>query len=186
MRRKMVPLACFLLAASLASAAELAGVTMPDKATVDGRELVLNGLGLREKLWVDVYVAGLYLEHKTSDAQQILGSSAVKHLRMQFVYKKVEAKKLVDAWTEGLAANAGGQMEQLRPGLDRLNSWMEDVVKGDVMSFTAVPGKGLEVTIKGQSKGVIEDPAFASAFWSIFLGAKPPTASLKEGLLGAG
>jgi len=60
------------------------------------------------------------------------------------------------------------------------------VAKGDVMSFTTAPGKGLEVVVRGQTKGVIEDPAFASAFWSIFLGPKPPTDKLKDGLLGAG
>jgi len=186
MRRRWIPGACFLLAASLAAAAELAGVEMPDMVTVEGRQLVVNGVGLREKMWVDVYVAGLYLEQKASDARQILDSAQIKHLRMQFVYKKVNTKKLTEAWTEGLEANAPGAMDRLRPGLDQLNSWMEDVTKGDRLSFTSVPGKGLEVVVKGQTKGVIEDTEFASAFWSIFLGEKPPTDKLKDGLLGAG
>lgn len=174
------------LAAASAHAGELAGVEMPDGLTVEGRELVLNGMGLREKLWIDVYVAGLYLESRSADAQQILGSEQVKHLRMHFVYKKVATKKLTEAWDEGFAANAGDAAERLRAQREQLNSWMEDVAAGDEMSFTSVPGRGLAVEVRGQTKGVIEGDDFAAAFWSIFLGPKPPTEKLKTGLLGAG
>jgi len=173
-----------LLAVSIVPAAELAGVEMPDTVSVDGRELVLNGMGLREKLWIDVYVAGLYLEHESSDADEILASEQIKRLKMHFVYKKVGTKKLTDAWTEGFEANAGDVAERLHSELDRLNGWMEDMLKGDEMTFTSVPGRGLEVSVKGTSKGVIEGD-FSTAFWKIFLGPKPPTEKLKNGLLGA-
>jgi len=185
MKRWILVSAFLLLAASALPAAELAGVDMPDTVSVDGRQLVLNGMGLREKLWIDVYVAGLYLEHESSDAAEILDSDQIKRLRMHFVYKKVGSKKLTDAWTEGFEANAGDAAEPMRPDLDRLNSWMEDMVKGDEMVFTSIPGRGLEVVVKGTTKGVIEGE-FASAFWKVFLGPKPPTAKLKNGLLGAG
>ncbi len=61
-----MPLHYWILIASTAFAAELAGVRMSDQVTVDGRTLSLNGLGLREAtaFKVDVYVAGLYLEQK--------------------------------------------------------------------------------------------------------------------------
>lgn len=39
-------------------AASLAGVTLPDTEQVGGTKLVLNGLGLRTKFMVKVYVAG--------------------------------------------------------------------------------------------------------------------------------
>ena len=39
----------------------LAGISMPNNITVENETLILNGLGLREKYWVDVYVNGLYL-----------------------------------------------------------------------------------------------------------------------------
>lgn len=49
-------------------AASVAGVTLPDTATVGSTRLVLNGLGLRTKFVLKVYVAGLYLPQKSSDA----------------------------------------------------------------------------------------------------------------------
>lgn len=185
MRHAFLIAVCTLFAITLSAAGELSGVEMPDTATVEGKELMLNGMGLREKMWIDVYVAGLYLESKSGDAQQILDSDQAKHIRMHFLYKKVAAKKLVGAWNDGIKNNAADAMEELKPGLDQLNSWMVDLVKGDEMSFTATPGKGLTVEVKGENKGVIEDPAFSKAFWAIFIGQKPPTDALKKGLLGS-
>ena len=98
---------------------------------------------------------------------------------------KVAAKKLQKAWVEGMEANTGSKFESFGDSLDTLNGWMEELVKGDTMSFTAIPGKGLEVTVKNETKGVIEDEEFAKAFWAIWLGPEPPNAGLKEGLLGA-
>jgi hypothetical protein len=188
MRRTRVVGAVLLLAVGClaAPAAEVGGVTFSETATAGGKDLVLNGVGLREKLWIDVYVAGLYLERKTSDSQEVLSSAQVKHLRMQFVYKKVTAKQLADAWSEGFSANAGPSSATLRPKLDELCSWMVDMGRGDEMAFTTVPGQGLEVQVRGQTKGRIAGDDFARAFWSIFLGDRPPTEKLKKGLLGAG
>lgn len=184
MKRSACFVLCVLCAVVPAAAGELAGVSMPDTSTVDGNALVLNGMGLREKMWIDVYVAGFYLEDKSQDAAAILAADQVKHLRMHFVYKKVGAKKLTAAWTDGLKANAGERMDALATGLTQLNSWMEDVSKGDELVFTSVPGNGLQVEVKGQLKGVIDDEEFSRAFWSIFIGDKPPTEKLKRGLLG--
>lgn len=185
MRNRLALIAiCISLSAGLAGAAELAGVTMPDQVKVGDTELVLNGLGLRTKFVFKVYVAGLYVEAASKDAAEILASEQVKRIDMQFVYKKVSQKKIANGWVEALEANTGDRFDGYRAPLERLNGWMEEMVAGDVMSFTAVPGAGLEVKVKGEVKGVIEDEAFAKDFWAIWLGPEPPNAGLKTGLLG--
>jgi hypothetical protein len=186
-RTKWVPIAVVaFLVTGMAVAADLAGVSMPDQRTVDGKTLTLNGLGLREAsfLKVDVYVGGLYLEEGSSDPKQILDSEQIKHLDMHFIYKKVDRKKITKAWVEGLEANAKSDFDALREPLEKLNGWMEEMIKGDSMSFTARPGAGLEVVVKGELKGVIDDETFAREFWSIFLGPEPPNEGLKQGMLG--
>src|SRR3989337_2459246 len=77
---------------------------MPDQATVEGKTLVLNGMGLREAtfLKVAVYVAGLYLESKSADANAILGSSQVKRISMHFV-RDVRADQMRYAGKEKVA-----------------------------------------------------------------------------------
>ncbi|HOO76863.1 MAG TPA: chalcone isomerase family protein [bacterium] len=180
--------AAVLLLGACASvpAAELEGVTMPDRIVVDGKDLVLNGMGLREATFfkVDVYVAGLYLQERSSDPGRILDSGGIKRIVMHFVYSRVDREKLVEAWGEGLQENLGSDLERLRPALAQLDGWMETVEAGDTMVFTALPGRGLEVEIKGRIKGIIADPDFARLFWAVWLGPEPPNPGLKRGLLG--
>jgi hypothetical protein len=40
------------------------------------------------------------------------------------------------------------------------------------------------VTIAGQVKGTIPGAEFMRALWGIWLGAKPPSEALKDGMLG--
>ena len=40
----------------------ISGVTLPHKVQSGKTTLNLNGDGIREKLWIDLYVAGLYLK----------------------------------------------------------------------------------------------------------------------------
>ena len=71
--RTLFAASCFFLFSSLATAAELSGVFIDDEfSTDDGQSLVLNGVGLREKFWVDVYVGSLYLQEKSDDVAEIL------------------------------------------------------------------------------------------------------------------
>jgi hypothetical protein len=178
---------CLLVAllALPATAGQLAGVTLPDQVTVDGRTLVLNGLGLREAtvLMVDVYVAGLYVETKTSDVGAILEADQPKRLVMRFVHT-VGKEKLANAWTEGFDKNAGDQRASLSDGLAKLNDAMADVRKGDVITLTYLPGAGVTVNVKGTDAAVIPGDAFQRVLFSIWLGPKPPNVSLREGLLG--
>ena len=50
--------------------------------------------------------------------------------------------------------------------------------------FTHKPGAGIQVDVNGTVKGTIPGDDFARAFLSIWLGAHPPNAGLKAGLLG--
>ena len=54
-----------LLLSFWAWSAELAGVTLPNTTEVAGETLKLNGIGLREKFWIDIYAAALYLPFKS-------------------------------------------------------------------------------------------------------------------------
>ncbi len=179
----------FVLAALVGAvpvhAGTLAGVTMPDTVEVAGQTLHLNGMGLREAtfLKIDVYVAGLYLAEPTHDPAAILADEGPKRLVMHFV-RGVGAKKLVHAWHEGFEKVSGKDEAEIRAGEKQLCSFMEDVSEGDEIVLTEIPGKGVEVRVKGKVKGVIPGRPFARALWAIWLGPNPPNEDLKEGLLG--
>jgi len=79
-------------------AAELAGVSIKDQVTAgNGEILVLNGIGLREKFWIDVYVGSLYLVNKSSSVSEILSAPNASRIQMDFVHKEVASEKLIKA-----------------------------------------------------------------------------------------
>ena len=175
-------LLCLVLALP-AAAAETAGVEMPDEITIAGEELVLNGQGLRKKLFIKVYVAGLYLAEKSGDPDAILAADAPRHLRMHFLYD-VDQGKICNAWQEGVENNRPMASDVVKNQIDELCGMMEDMEKGEEMAFTYVPDQGTTVTVGGEEKGSLASKAFADALWSTWIGPEPPGKSFREGLLG--
>lgn len=167
------------------AAKDLAGVSMPDTATVEGKTLSLNGLGLREAtfLKIDVYVAGLYLEKASADAETILGSEQAKQLRMRFV-RAVGRKDVVKSWEEGVSKNAGSDGAAVRDRFEKLYAAMADVAEGDELVLTETPDRGVTATLNGKELVTLPGRDFARVLWSIWLGAQPPNPELKQGLLG--
>lgn len=166
----------------VASAAELVGVSVPDSVTVGGTPLVLNGLGLREKVVIDIYVGALYLPAKTTSATKAAGDDVAKRLEMHFIYNTVTVEQQNEAFNEALSKM--GDVSALRARFDLLEATMEVVHSGDTVAFEYVPGKGTTVTVRGKVKATIPGADFMKALWSIYLGAHPPTEDLKKGLLG--
>ena len=165
------------------NAATLNGVTLPDSQTVAGKTLVLNGLGLRSKMMVKVYVAGLYLEQKSSDPNAIMKSDTPKRIVMHFIYHPSKSQ-MADAFNDGFQDNSPDAAKTLKADIDRLNGALVDLKAGDEMVFTYVPGTGTTLAINGADKLTIAGQPFAQALLSVWLGPKPPTADVKKGMLG--
>jgi hypothetical protein len=174
-----------LLAASTATAGTRAGVTVPDRVTVEDKTLTLNGMGLREAtfLKVDVYVAALYVEHPSSDPAALIASNDAKMIVLRFKHS-VDHHDIVVAWDQGFKRNATVPFKQLAPQIAQLDSWMPSFSKGDTLTFIVMPGKGVAVDINGTRKGVVGDGDFARSLVSVWLGPYPPSGDLKRGMLG--
>jgi hypothetical protein len=158
-------------------------VTLPDTVTVGNTHLLLNGLGLRTKFMVKVYVAGLYLVQKSSDADAIVKADETKRIVMHFLHG-VSKNQMADAFQESFRDNTPTASQQMKAEIDRLTGALEPLKEQDEMVFTYVPGMGTTVTTKGQEKVTIAGAPFAQMLFSVWLGSKPPNAGLKKGLLG--
>ncbi|HEY8515717.1 MAG TPA: chalcone isomerase family protein [Candidatus Binatia bacterium] len=167
-----------------ARAATLQGVTFPDTATVGGKTVKLNGMGVRVAyVFVKVYVAGLYLEQTTRDASVAIDSDQPKRMLLQFL-REVSHDEMVDAMKEGFEHTGS---PALQPQIDQFSGFFtQPLTEGSQVSFDYVPGEGTTVTIGGANKGTIPGADFMKALWGIWLGPEPADASLKEGLLGGG
>ena len=96
------------LAFSSASAArEVAGIVLPETLQIPDNTtpLVLNGAGTRNKFFIKVYVAGLYLPSNQTSAATILDLTGPKRVHMHFLHKEVEREKLINGWQDGFKNN---------------------------------------------------------------------------------
>ncbi len=185
MRRTVISIIAILVLSSIVDlhAATLAGVTLPDAVQAGNTKLVLNGLGVRTKFVVKVYVAGLYLPQKSSDPAAILKPEVPKRIVMHFLHDAGK-NQITDAFNDSFNDNAPEIRKTLQAAVARFMAGLEPVKRGDEMVFTYVPGAGTSYALNGSEKLTISDPAFGALLFSVWLGPKPPNASLKKGLLG--
>src|SRR5579885_2781723 len=172
----------FAIAAAPLATSTLNGVTLPDTAQVGSTTLVLNGMGLRTKYMVKVYVAGLYVPQKSADASTILKSDTPKRIVMHFV-RDVSKTQLADGFTESFNSNTPDVARTLKSEIEHFFAVLDEVKDGENLTLTYVPAAGTSISVAGKEKLTIVGPAFAEMLFSVWLGPKPPNASLKKGLL---
>ncbi len=165
-----------------AFAAELEGVTSADTMTVEGKTLALNGMGLRRKFIINVYVASLYVEHASKSGPDLLKADEVRRVEMKML-RDLDQKQIVEALQGGFEKNAGANLPALKERLAKFIAKIPDVKKGATLVVQYVPGKGTTVE-GGTDTYVAEGKDFADALFSVWIGASPVDDGLKKGMLG--
>ena len=176
-----------LIFGSAAFGKDVEGVKVAETATVEGKDLKLNGAGVRVKnilfVGVSVYVAGLYLETPSNDPEKIISSDGIRRVSMTML-RDLDRQSMVDSVREGFEKNSRANMSKLKERLDRfLGEVKNDFKKGDSFVINYVPGKGTFLAGGGE-KIVIEGKDFADALFSLWLGRHPVDDNLKRALLG--
>lgn len=191
LRVKAVGISYVLLAVGLlgatpaiASAAQLADVNLPDTRQVAGTRLLLNGAALRTYsiLHVRIYVAGLYLQQRDSNAQAVLRSPEMKLLEIHFL-RDVGADAAREAWRTGFANNCEAPCHLDPQAISRFMAKVPAVHRGDVSMFLFTRN-GMTVTFNGRTLGTTDDLYFAQQVLRTFIGPVPATPRVKRELLG--
>lgn len=163
---------------------EVEGVTMPGTMELSGANLVLNGAGMREKVVFDLYVGGLYLNAKTSDAKSVINADESMAMKLHIVSKLVSSKKMVGAVDDGFDAAMNGDTSALADKIETFKGFFSDkIVKGNIFDIAYIKGKGSVVYKNGKEVGVVEGLDFKKALFAIWLGADPADDDLKEAML---
>jgi hypothetical protein len=164
-------------------AREVSGIRMPEIVSVGGVELRLNGMGLfKQKIFVKIYVIGLYLEEPTADAGTAVTADEAK--RIVFVMlRDIGRETFVEAVETAIMRNSRSAMPTLRARLDLLEQALPALKKGNTVDLTYLPGVG--TLVRGQGREMtIPGKDFADALFSAWLGSEPVDARLKRKLLG--
>ena len=73
------------------------GVTMPKKVMIGKTILSLNGAGVREKYWINMYACGLYLNKKMTDEKLIINADEHAAIKIQIISSLITSKKMIEA-----------------------------------------------------------------------------------------
>ena len=171
-----------------AQAIEVGGLKFDDTVKVAGKELKVNGAGVRVRIVVKVYAMVLYLPEKKDTAAGVLESPGPRRFSLGLL-REVTGEELGQAFMTGITANT--DKAERSKFVNQLAQFGEAFVnipqakKGDVINVDWVPDTGTVMTFNGKPIGEpLKDIAFYNAVLKIWLGDKPVDSSLKPQLLG--
>ncbi|HEX8009719.1 MAG TPA: chalcone isomerase family protein [Casimicrobiaceae bacterium] len=174
-----------LFAAGGARAAEVGGVKLDDKVSVGGRELTLNGAGIRTKVFLRIYVVSLYLPQPAKDVAAVF-AKAPRRIQMNML-RTLSADQVVEALLDTMRDNnTPAELAAVKAQTDRLASLIrafKEVKEKDIITLDFVDG-GTQLGWNAKSYGTMPGEPFNQALTKIWLGNKPVQADLKKILLG--
>ena len=183
--------AILLLTLSLPAlaAVEVEGVKFDDTVKVGPGDTVLNGAGLRKKVFFKVYSIGLYLPQKQTTPTAVLAAKGPKRIAI-VTLRDLTAEQFVDSLIEALTKNHdAATMTALKPRVDQFRKNMLSIGNApekSVVNLDWLPDSGTRLSFNGSAKGAdIPSEDFYSALLRIWIGEEPAQADLKSLLLGA-
>lgn len=170
-----------------AVAAEVAGVKYADHIKVAGKDLQLNGLGVRTRFIIKVYAAGLYLQDRQATVDDVLKADGPRRLQLTML-RDVSSEDFGNAFMTGLNNNLDSkEKSKIVTQISKFGEMFatfDALKKGDILNIDWIPGSGTVVTVNGKRNGdITPDLMFYNSVLKIWLGDKPADSTLKTKLL---
>ncbi len=185
MRAQIVALVASLLVTSHVCALDIEGVKLPEKASVGGSDLVLNGAGVRKRAIFKLYVGSLYLPAKAGSAADVL-AKAPRRIQLNLL-RNLSSDQLIGALMDGLKQNlSAAEMQAITVQTGELAAIMKsfgEAKEGSVVALDFV-GNATTISLEGTPRGSVEGAAFNDALTRIWIGEHPVQADLKKAMLG--
>lgn len=187
--RKMFLCALLTILGPAWAVTDIKGARFNDTYTLGHQALSLNGAGIRVKLIVNVYAAGLYVPKKDHSAAGLISQPGPKSMQIVLL-RDLTGEDFADAMVKGFRQNNSeadvtkydGQIDEIRSMMTTFGA----VKKGTTIRIDFTPGSGVQVLIDGVLRGeqVVGEEFFAAVL-KIWLGQSPVDSDLKESLLGS-
>jgi hypothetical protein len=182
---RLLCLSTLLACASPAAAIMVSDTPVPDTLELHGQHLPLNGAGIRNKYFMDLYIGALYLAGMNHDAASILTANEPMVLRLTILSDRITSQRMRDSSLEGFGHATAGNIAPLRAEIDTfLAAYSEPVKAGDVFEMRFTPAIGTEIIKNGKQVALIKGLAFKRALFGIWLCDEPAQESLRDEMLG--
>jgi len=147
-------------------------------------DLQLCGSGVREKFFIDVYRASLYLEDCQAGADQVVAQPLTTRMDIEITSSLLSSKKMEKAIRKGFKRSLGTIDAGMQSRIEQFISVFKRKLKvGDLFRIDYLQGRETTVEYKGNQLAAIEGDDFRSALFGIWLGKDPVSKNLKSDLL---
>lgn len=163
---------------------EIAGITLPATLNYTSEDLILNGAGVREKFWMDMYAGGLYLKNRAVDASEIINKDEAMAIRLHIVSGMITSKRMVNAINDGFENATGDNITPIASEIQEFIAiFEEEIKKGDIFDLVYTPNEGVVVYKNDKKSGSIKGIEFKKALFGIWLSEDPADKDLKKEML---
>ena len=185
MKNVLLLLFAMVTIASEPAQTKVAGVSVPNTVSFEGVDLTLNGAGVREKYWMDMYAGALYLDKKNADANGIVNGNQPMAIKLHIVSKLISSDKMIDAVTEGFDNATDGKTSKISSEIKQfIGYFSEEIKQNDIFDMAYIPKDGVKVYKNNKLLGTIKGVEFKRALFGIWLSNKPADKDLKAAMLG--
>lgn len=186
MRILLATIICAALAIPAQAQLTINDVTLPATLKAGESSVTLNGGGIRKKLFFKLYVGGLYLTNKSSDAAGIIKADEAMAVKLQITSGMISSENMSEAINEGFENSTGGNTAPLKEKISKFVDTFKksEIVEGNVFDIVYVPGVGVQSYKNGKLQSTIEGLDFKKALFGIWLSDKPADDDLKKAMLG--
>jgi hypothetical protein len=177
------------LSRAQAQGREVEGFRFDGSIRLGGADLLLNGVGVRRRFLIPVYVGALYVPQRSSDPEVLLSQRGPRRMSLRFV-RDVEAELFMNSLDAGMRKHySPQQLAVWKQQWQTLTTVIANVVmarRGDHVTWDYTPETGARV-MQNSVPIIPSMPGedFYNAVLRVWLGPQPADVDLKKGLLGA-
>lgn len=167
---------------------EVEGFRFDSSIRLGGTDLVLNGVGVRKRFFIPVYVAGLYVPQRSSDPETLLNQRGPRRMALKFA-REVEAELFMTSLDVGMRKHySPQQFSAWKDQWDTLTKVISTMVlarRADVVTWDYTPEEGARLMQNSVPRvPSMRSEEFYNAVLRVWLGPQPADEDLKRGLLG--
>lgn len=165
---------------------KLAGIELPEHLTLEKQKLYLNGAGVRNKFFLDIYALALYTSKSITTSGEAVSGKIPRALRIVITSPIVTNQLVTQSIYEGMKKSAGEVFHLIEAHINEIIRVFNDhpIRTGDYYDILYIPGKGMSVYRKDsyasgpQLSNELRDTVFGN-----WLGEHPRDLRLKRNLL---
>ena len=184
--KKLIFLIAIIFGVSTQAQVKVGDATLPKTVTFNGEELTINGAGIREKFFFDIYAGGLYLKSKSKNGNTIASQDETMAIKLHILSGMMSRSKMAGALRDGFDKSTDGNTKSLDERIEKFISFINNEIEvGQVYDIVYEKGKGSVIYKDGVEKGYVTGLDFKEALFKIWLGDKPADKGLKNEMLSA-